>query len=58
MKSDRNSGCRFLYYSLLKHFPQIIHTYLCPILGDDEFSGESWWPVTAIYNEGGGMLLD
>jgi hypothetical protein len=48
----------FCIIVLLKHFAQIIHTYLCPILGEDEFSRESWWPVTAIYNEGGGMLLD
>jgi len=33
------------------------YTYLHPLLGSDEVDGDSWQLVTAIHNEGDGLIL-
>ncbi len=56
-KCDRNSGCRLLYNGLPEILGRFLYTYLHPLLGAGELSGESWQAVTAIHDEGDGLTL-
>ncbi len=40
-----------------RDFEQILYTYLHPLLGADQVTGESWQLVTAFHDEGAGLIL-
>jgi hypothetical protein len=53
MQNSRQKSFSFVSPSFWAEY----YTYLHPLLGSDEVNGDSWQLVTAIHDEGDGLIL-